>query len=156
MPLSGWLDEGRGAWLTLAPRDNRALPFGLDDLAPDDPATPADPPAAPQAEPAPAPVPPVSGLDERPGGGLLTVADMWRATLGQLSLQLNQVTYQSWVEGTRAVAYEGGVLTVQARTGAARDWLETRLGPVIERVLSGMAGQPVRVRYTRQGDPPGG
>jgi hypothetical protein len=27
---------------------------------------------------------------------------------------------------------------------------------VIERVLSGMAGQPVRVRYTRQGDPPGG
>ena len=156
MPLSGWLDEGRGAWLTLAPRDNRALPFGLDDLAPDDPAPPAVPPAKPRAEAAPAPDPPSSGLDQRPGGGLLTVADMWRATLGQLSLQLNQVTYQSWVEGTRAVAFDGGVLTVQARSSAARDWLETRLGPVIERVLSGMAGQPVRVRYTRQGDPPGG
>ncbi|HMM29900.1 MAG TPA: DnaA N-terminal domain-containing protein [Aggregatilineaceae bacterium] len=147
LPLSAWDGEGRETWRTLAPRDRRALPFGLDDVLPE-----PEPPAPPEPIPVTAPAPPVTpsadGLDERPGGGLLSVADMWRATLGQLSLQLNRATYQSWVEGAQAVGYAEGVLAVQTRSAASREWLATRLAPVIERALASMAGQPVRVEYT--------
>jgi chromosomal replication initiation ATPase DnaA len=90
-------------------------------------------------------------LDEHPGGGRLSVADIWRATLGQLRLQLNQATYQAWVEGAQAIAYHDGALTVQVRTDASREWLATRLAPVIERTLASLAGQPVAVRYVVKG-----
>lgn len=148
LPLGAWPDEGRAAWIRLAPPSRRALPFGLDDLAP-----PSEPEPAPEPVPAaPAePAPPSNGLDQRPGGGRLSVADMWRATLGQLSLQLNRATYQLWVEGAQAVAYAEGVLTVQARTDASREWLATRLAPVIERTLASLAGQPVTVQYVVRG-----
>jgi len=151
LPLADWQDEGRDKWRALAPPERRALPFGLDDLAPAPESAP-EPLPAPPAPVRPAPAAPPDGLDQHPGGGLLTAADMWRATLGQLSLQLNRTTYQTWVEGAQAVAYDAGVLTVQPRSGASRDWLATRLAPVIERSLASLAGQPVEVRYRLKGE----
>ena len=93
------------------------------------------------------PDPSASGLDARPNGGRLTVGDIWHATVGQLRLQLNRATFQTWVEGAQAIAYRDGVLTVQARTPAAREWLATRLAPVIARTVESLAGQPLRVEY---------
>lgn len=155
LPLSAWAGAARESWLALAPRERRTLPFGLDDLLPAPPPEPrsAPPDPAPVADAAPVtPSAPPDGLDQRPGGGLLSVADMWRATLGQLSLQLNRATYQNWVEGAQAAGYAEGVLTVQTRSAASREWLTTRLAPVIERTLAGMAGQPIRVEYTVRGE----
>ena len=148
LPLRVWPDEGRALWIRRAPPSRRALPFGLDDLAPPEPAPRPAPRPAPSAPDA-APV--SNGLDEHPGGGRLSVADIWRATLGQLRLQLNQATYQAWVEGAQAIAYHDGALTVQVRTDASREWLATRLAPVIERTLASLTGQPVAVRYVVKG-----
>jgi len=152
LSLSEWVTQGRMRWMALAPHSRRTLPFGLDDLVPEQGASPASPPprsdgvigSPPRAS---EPDPSASGLDTRPNGGRLTIGDIWHATVGQLRLQLNRVTFQTWVEGAQAIAYRDGVLTVQARTPASREWLATRLAPVIARTVESLAGQPLRVEY---------
>jgi len=141
MSLRDWTQRGRMAWIELAPPTNRALPFGLEALVEEQ---------GEAAEILPAPVvdQKPDGLDEIPGSGSLTMRDIWRATLGQLSAQLNASTYTNWVEGTRAVSYADGVLTVCARHGVARDLLAQRLNQAIERSVSQLARVPITVQYT--------
>jgi hypothetical protein len=159
LPIGEWLDKGRAMWIEQAARDNRALPFGLDALAaaaePDEglfpPIISTESAVRRPVEPVPAEATP-NGLDERPGTGKLTIREIWRATLGQLSLQLNRSTYVNWVEGAKAVSYADGVLTVRARHIMARDWLAERLNYSIEETASGLAQYPITIRYIV--DPP--
>jgi hypothetical protein len=112
----------------------------------------AEPPGAqastdPEQRPPPHPAqgPPVdSGLSYRPRNGRLTILDIWRAALGELSLQLNRSTFEDWVKGTKAVSYADGVLTVQARHFMAHQMLTTRLD--LSPTVSKMAGEPIQVR----------
>jgi hypothetical protein len=160
MPLIGWMQKGRREWAELAPRDNRALPFGLDALVAEfegerEANSEQPPPQVREPEPLPTkPAPPEpDGLDERPGGGTLTIRDIWRATLGQLSLQLNRSTYTNWVEGTKPVSYADGVLTVRARHIMARHILAERLHQSIELTASSLARTPITIRYTVDAPP---
>jgi hypothetical protein len=158
LPLADWLDAGRREWLELAPRDNRALPFGLDALAAEKLAAEEPQPLESHAavlrrtiDPPPAKTE-ADGLDEKPGEGNLTIREVWLATLGHLSVQLNRSTYESWVEGAKAVSYADGVLTVRARHIMARDWLSERLNYSIEETASSLAQRPITIRYIV--DPP--
>jgi hypothetical protein len=160
MPLIGWMQKGRREWAELAPRDNRALPFGLDALVAEfkgEREINGEQPPPQVYEPEPPPpksaLPEPDGLDERPGGGTLTVRDIWRATLGQLSLQLNRSTYTNWVEGTKPVSYVDGVLTVRARHLMARHILAERLHQSIELTASSLARMPITIRYTVDAPP---
>jgi hypothetical protein len=158
LPLAEWIGEGRREWIELAPRDNGALPFGLDALADEKPDTGSplpDLPAGPVLPHTPDSPPQqieLNGLDERPGGGNLTIREIWLATLGRLSVQLNRSTYVNWVEGTKAVSYADGVLTVRARHIMAHDWLSERLNYSIEETASALAQRPITIRYIV--DPP--
>ena len=159
LPIGEWLDKGRALWIERTARDNRALPFGLDVLAAEGNTTGElfSPVFAPDTavlrpiEPKLAETTP-DGLDERPGTGNLTISEIWRATLGQLRLQLNRSTYVNWVEGAKAVSYADGVLTVRARHIMARDWLAERLNYSIEETASALAQRPITIRYIV--DPP--
>jgi hypothetical protein len=112
----------------------------------------AEPPGAqastdPEQRPPPDPAqdPPAdAGLGYRPGSGRLTILDVWRAALGELSLQLNRSTFEDWVKGTKALAYADGVLTVQAKHFMAHQMLTTRLD--LSPTVSKMAGMEIRVR----------
>src|SRR5690606_40500244 len=44
LSLSEWVTQGRMRWMALAPHSRRTLPFGLDDLVPEQGASPASPP----------------------------------------------------------------------------------------------------------------
>ena len=160
LPLIEWMRKGRREWAELAPRDNRALPFGMDALVAEfqskqDAAAEQPPPqvrtleqpALKSVESEP------DGLDERPGGGNLTIRDIWRATLGQLSMQLNRSTYTNWVEGTKPVSYADGVLTVRPRHLMARNMLAERLHQSLEMTASSMARTPITIRYTMETPP---
>jgi hypothetical protein len=157
LPIGEWPDKGRALWIERAARDNRALPFGLDTLAAaaettDGPLPPilstesAESAVLRPGESVPAEIVP-NGLDERPGTGKFTIREIWRATLGQLSLQLNRSTYVNWVEGAKAVSYADGVLTVRARHIMARDWLAERLNYSIEETASALAQCPITIQY---------
>jgi len=97
----------------------------------------------------PAPRPDVisAGLDERPGGGLLSVKDIWQAEIGQLSLQLNRSTYDTWLQGAEAVRYEDGVLLVRVRHAYAVEWLQKHLQHVVDRTATQIAGVPLRIQF---------
>ncbi len=155
LPLAAWFEAGRREWIELASRENRDLPFGLDLLIPEDETEEEErlEVAIPVLEvPVVAASPEPDGLDERPGGGRLTVRNIWSATLGQLSMQLNPAAYTTWVEGTKAVSYVDGVLTVRARHMKARNWLAGQLNPSIEWTASRLAKVPIKIQYIA--DPP--
>jgi hypothetical protein len=150
LPIGQWVDQGRREWLELTSRENRALPFGLDALwstsslqVEVDEIKILRTQAAMTGPPEQAP----NGLDARPGDGTTTISDIWRATLSQLSVQINRSTYQDWVEGTEAVSYTNGVLTVQAKHVMARDWLSKQLNQSIEETISALANIPITIRY---------
>ena len=86
------------------------------------------------------------GLDERPGEGSLTVADIWRATTNQLQLQLNKATY-TYIEGALPVRFEDGALYVRTRPGPVVAQTFNRLKEVIDEAMSNIAGVPIAVRY---------
>jgi chromosomal replication initiator protein len=77
----------------------------------------------------------------------LTPSEAWRATLGELELQLAKSTFDAWLKGTTVVACEDGVFTIGARNSYSRDWLENRLQGPIKRTLCRIVDRQVDVRF---------
>jgi len=72
---------------------------------------------------------------------------LWRAAVGQLQLELAKPTFDTWLRNTWAVSDEDGVLVIGVQSAYAKDWLETRLYALIQRVVSKTAGRTVSVRF---------
>lgn len=78
---------------------------------------------------------------------MLNPRDAWQATLGQLQLQLNRATFDTWLKGAELIAYEDGEFVIRVRHAYAKDWLEKHLDHVITQTLGGIFGRSVQVRY---------
>ncbi len=72
---------------------------------------------------------------------------LWEAALGRLQLQLPKDAYDTWVNNTRGISYEDGVLVVGVRSAYAKDWLENRLYAVIQRTVTEIASRTISVRF---------
>lgn len=153
LPLGQWETEGRRRWASLVAPGHASLPFGLDiaisEAQMDRGKTRQDSVQEVLATRVPEDKqsPDRSGLDEHPGASPYSIDDIWRATLGQLSLLVGRSTYTNWVEGARAIAFKDGVLTVKARHHMARELLASRLNKTIEETVSSLAQAPITVRY---------
>ncbi|MGD8633368.1 MAG: chromosomal replication initiator protein DnaA, partial [Anaerolineales bacterium] len=78
----------------------------------------------------------------------------WQAALGQLQMELPRATFDTWVRDAEYLAYEDGTFIIGVRNAYARDWLEDRLLSTTKRVLTGIIGRTVDVRFVVwQGDP---
>jgi chromosomal replication initiator protein len=71
----------------------------------------------------------------------------WKATLGDLELQMTKATFNTWLRDTRFLASEEGEFVIGVRNDYARDWLENRLKETIVRTLASMIGRPASVRF---------
>jgi len=79
---------------------------------------------------------------------------LWQAALGQLQMEMPRATFDTWVRDAELLAYEDGAFIVGVQNAYARDWLEDRMLASIKRVLTGLAGRTVEVRFVVwQGDP---
>jgi len=82
----------------------------------------------------------------------------WKATLGELELQMTKATFNTWLRDASLVSAEEGTYVVGVRNDYAKDWLESRLSGTITRTLSTIAGKSVVVdfivRTDDQGDSP--
>jgi hypothetical protein len=76
-----------------------------------------------------------------------TARDVWRAALGQLQTELPRASFDTWLRDTELVGYREGVFEVGAQNSYARDWLDDRLTSTVGRVLTGIAGQKMEVRF---------
>jgi hypothetical protein len=72
---------------------------------------------------------------------------LWQAALAQLQLQMARQTFDTWLRPAELVAYQDDQFVVNAKNTYAKEWLENRLTRSIERVLSGVVGRPVTVRF---------
>lgn len=77
----------------------------------------------------------------------ITAQDAWQATLGQLELQLNRATFETWVKGAELLAYEDGSFIVSVKNAYAKSWLEKRLYGSIRRTLSEIYDRTVEVVF---------
>lgn len=78
---------------------------------------------------------------------MLSPRDAWHATLGQLQLQLNRTTFDTWLKGAELVSYDGGEFVVRVRHAYAKDWLEKHQHDLITRTLSNIFAQEAHVRF---------
>jgi chromosomal replication initiator protein len=71
----------------------------------------------------------------------------WQAALGHLQLEMNKATFDTWVREARFLSYSEGVFVISVSNGYTRDWLEDRLTGLARKVLTGIWGQPIEVRF---------
>lgn len=78
---------------------------------------------------------------------MLEPKQAWQATLGQLQLQLNRATFDTWLKGSELLAYNDGSFTIRVRHAYAKDWLDKHLKHLINQTLSTIFGQPSQVNF---------
>src|SRR5258708_2657548 len=68
----------------------------------------------------------------------MNAQDAWRATLGQLQIQLNRSTYDTWLRHAELLAYEDGRFVVTVPHAYAKDWIDRHLLASMTQTLSGI------------------
>ena len=77
----------------------------------------------------------------------------WQKLLGELQLQLEPNAYHTWLHDTWVEGYEDGEFFIGTPNTYARDWLENRLRPLVNKTLKSIVGRSVDVKFlvrTRQ------
>ncbi len=78
---------------------------------------------------------------------------LWQSALGQLQMEMPRASYDTWVRDAELVAYEDGSFIIGVHNVYAREWLEDRLLSTVKRILAGIMGRTVEVRFVIwQGD----
>jgi chromosomal replication initiator protein len=72
---------------------------------------------------------------------------IWEAALGELQLQMTQATFDTWLCDSKLLKYEDGVFVIAVKNGYAKDWLENRLHTTIQRTLTRLMKNPVRIKF---------
>ncbi len=71
----------------------------------------------------------------------------WKATLGELELQMTKATFNTWLKGTHLLNYEDNTYVIGVRNAYAKDWLENRLLDTILRTLAAIVRERVNIQF---------
>lgn len=71
----------------------------------------------------------------------------WKATLGELELQMTRATFNTWLKDARLVSADEDSYVIGVRNPYARDWLENRLKRTIVRTMSNIIGRKPTLRF---------
>lgn len=77
----------------------------------------------------------------------MTPETAWKATLGELELQMTKATFNTWLKDARLLAKEDDEFVIGVRNDYAKDWLENRLHDTILRTLTAIYRQPIKIRF---------
>ena len=77
----------------------------------------------------------------------MTPESAWKATLGELELQMTKATFNTWLKDARLLANEENEYVIGVRNDYAKDWLENRLYDTILRTLSAIVRKEVAIRF---------
>jgi hypothetical protein len=76
-----------------------------------------------------------------------TARDTWVAALGQLQMEIPKASFDTWLRDAEIVGYSEGVFEIGVQNTYARDWLDDRLKSTAGRVLTGVVGEKMKVRF---------
>jgi chromosomal replication initiator protein len=79
--------------------------------------------------------------------GLMKADEIWQAALGELQLEMTRATFETWVKPTSLMSYEDGRFAVAVPNAYAQEWLQNRLLSTVKRVLTGITGRSVEVKF---------
>lgn len=71
----------------------------------------------------------------------------WKATLGELELQMTKATFNTWLKDTCLLRHKDNLYVVGVRNAYAKDWLENRLRDTILRTLAAIVSGPVDIQF---------
>lgn len=71
----------------------------------------------------------------------------WKATLGELELQMTKATFNTWLKDARLLTCKDDEYVIGVRNDYAKDWLENRLQDTILRTLTAIVNQTVSIRF---------
>ena len=74
-------------------------------------------------------------------------SQVWEAALGELQLQVNRASFNTFLKGTRGIHLTPEVFTIRVEKAFAAEWLEKRMRPLIEKTVAGILQQQVEVRF---------
>ncbi|MEM7336487.1 MAG: chromosomal replication initiator protein DnaA [Chloroflexota bacterium] len=77
----------------------------------------------------------------------MTPESAWKATLGELELQMTKATFNTWLRDATLLSCDDDVFVIGVRNDYAKDWLENRLRDTILRTLSAISGEPAELRF---------
>lgn len=72
---------------------------------------------------------------------------VWSVALSELQHQMTRATFETWLQPTQGLASDDQTFTIGVKNGFARDWLDHRLRPTIERTLTDLLSQPVTINF---------
>ncbi|MEM9773457.1 MAG: chromosomal replication initiator protein DnaA [Chloroflexota bacterium] len=71
----------------------------------------------------------------------------WKATLGELELQMTRATFSTWLKDAKLIRSEDEHYVIGVRNDYARDWLENRLQETILRTLNAITGEQNTISF---------
>ena len=77
----------------------------------------------------------------------LHAAEVWRAVLGDLQLQVSRPVFETWLKDTEAISFSDDLLCVGVSTPFAIEWLERRMYQTIVATARRVLGHTVDVRF---------
>jgi chromosomal replication initiator protein len=80
------------------------------------------------------------------------VQQIWSDTLDVVRTELNTPTFKTWFEHTMPLGVIDETLVISVHNDFARDWLESRYSGLLRSALSQVAGTPLNVTFTVNGD----
>ncbi len=80
-------------------------------------------------------------------GSRLTPEQAWQSALDQLQMEMPRAAFETWVQDTHAIRYDRNTLFIGVRNAYARDWLESRLASMVNRLLVGILNASVNVVF---------
>jgi hypothetical protein len=75
---------------------------------------------------------------------------LWEHALAALQNEIPQASFDTWMRDTKPISLKVGVMIIAARNVYARDWLESRMTDVGERILSELAGTAIKIRFVAE------
>ena len=79
----------------------------------------------------------------------------WKATLGELELQMTKAVFNTWLKDTQLATVDANNrYTVAVQTAYARDWLDNRLHDTVKRTLSSVTGTDAQVEFVVHSNEP--
>ena len=77
----------------------------------------------------------------------LSAGEVWRATLGELQLQLPRNTFDTWLKPTEGISYQNSQFVVEVPTPFAVAWLERRMYQSIQKTVEKVTGGPADIQF---------
>jgi len=77
----------------------------------------------------------------------MTPEAAWKATLGELELQMTKATFNTWLKDACLLTKENDTFVIGVKNDYAKDWLENRLRDTILRTLRAIVGEQIEIRF---------